>query len=194
MWYSSVMSRAFLFDALQIVSPCEVAQDRLKPNALGLYCASCNQTVYDFSSLSRAEAEMLVRERRSGRPVCAQLTLRRSDGAIRLADGYVTRGSLKESRPVAMVLATTYAAVASACSTAPSMPAAATPAVITIPAEGNKPVGEVQHGEEGENRTPALPEAPRINLTPRRVVKVAPPLEPEYGLGILHETRRGGLY
>ncbi len=93
------------------------------------HCASCDRDVHDASAFTRKELEDLIDRGEKKGTLCLHLHLRKSDGAILLADGHVSRderahGGLLSSKAsqaarVALV-GTTLVAAAAACSQEPS--------------------------------------------------------------------------
>lgn len=74
-------------------------------------------TVHDVASMTRAEVETLLEARERGERVCLHLHVRRSDGAVLVADGHVERLRLATSPPSRIVAAAMATATAmTACS------------------------------------------------------------------------------
>ena len=68
-----------LLDNVRVASPCSAAWDRMDGDERYRFCRECGKNVYNLSSLSRAEAEALVREK-EGR-LCVRF-YRRRDGTV----------------------------------------------------------------------------------------------------------------
>lgn len=109
----------------------------MEPRGEGRHCGRCDLVVHDVASLTRAEAEELVGARERGQRVCLHVHVRRTDGAILVADGHVEREPIRRGPPSRMIAAAVAAATAmTACSTnesatpePPVIVAAASPAV-----------------------------------------------------------------
>jgi len=97
------------------------------------HCARCDLTVHDVASMTRAEVEDLLEARERGERVCLHLHVRRSDGAVLVADGHVTRAHALRSPPSRMIAAAmgTMTAMTAACSST-SAPPEAPLAVIAV--------------------------------------------------------------
>lgn len=70
-------------DGLRVASPCTVSWQGMAGGDRVRHCGSCRQNVYDLSSMTRREAEALVR-RTEGR-LCVRF-FRRADGTILTKD------------------------------------------------------------------------------------------------------------
>jgi hypothetical protein len=87
---------------LGVRTPCEVSSDELVDAREGYYCQSCEKVVHELSRLTFDQAEALFRSaRRYGSRVCADMLVRRSDGAVLFADGYALPPSAKRRLPLA---------------------------------------------------------------------------------------------
>jgi hypothetical protein len=76
------MNNGFL-DDIAIAEPCSASWDDMSGDERVRFCGDCNLNVYNFSAMSRSEAEELVRTT-AGR-VCARLH-RRADGTVLTRD------------------------------------------------------------------------------------------------------------
>jgi hypothetical protein len=72
-----------LLDDLHIASPCPASWDDMEGDDRARHCGLCDQTVYDLSGLTAAQARALLR--RKGGGVCVRL-FRRADGTVLTAD------------------------------------------------------------------------------------------------------------
>jgi len=72
-----------LLESLTVAAPCPASWDDMEGNERVRFCAHCQQSVYDVSALTRAEATALV-ERTTGR-LCLRL-FRRTDGKVMTRD------------------------------------------------------------------------------------------------------------
>jgi len=89
-------------DNLTVASPCTVSWDRMLGNGRVRECADCSKQVFNISHMSRADAEVLLRERTEG--VCVRF-YRRFDGTILTADCPVgLRAKLGTSRLLSAAL------------------------------------------------------------------------------------------
>lgn len=70
-------------DDLHVASPCSVPWDSMSGNGRVRSCRSCAKQVFNISSMTRADAEVLLRERVDG--VCVRF-YRRFDGTILTTD------------------------------------------------------------------------------------------------------------
>jgi hypothetical protein len=79
-------------DNLRVATPCSVPWDSMTGNGRVRSCAQCSKQVFNISNMSRADAEVLLRERVEG--VCVRF-YRRFDGTILTTDCPVgTRGRI----------------------------------------------------------------------------------------------------
>jgi hypothetical protein len=72
-----------LLDTLIIATPCPAAWDEMQGDDRVRYCSLCQQSVFDVSAMTRADAEALVKQT-TGR-LCLRL-FRRSDGRVMTRD------------------------------------------------------------------------------------------------------------
>jgi len=70
---------ASVLDTVRTTSPCAASWDTMAGGESARFCAECRQNVYDFSKMTRAQAEALIVEN-EGR-LCARY-FRRPDGRI----------------------------------------------------------------------------------------------------------------
>jgi hypothetical protein len=105
------MSTRSLLDALKIPTPCPASWDRMTGDDRVRFCRECRLNVYTLSSMTRAEAEELLREK-EGR-VCVRY-YERADGtvltqpcpgALAAARRVVVRGAALLAGFVALLLA-----------------------------------------------------------------------------------------
>jgi hypothetical protein len=82
--YRSPVRRSLpTLDDVQIAAPCSVPWDRMQGNGRVRHCRECSKQVFNISAMSRADAEVLIRERAEG--VCLRF-YRRFDGTILTAN------------------------------------------------------------------------------------------------------------
>ena len=72
-----------LLSQVRIASPCKESWDDMVGDEHVRHCGRCDKDVYDLSSLTKDQAESLLRER--GADLCARL-YRRSDGTVLTSD------------------------------------------------------------------------------------------------------------
>ena len=72
-----------VLDELRVASPCSADWDEMAGDERARFCGKCEKNVYNLSSMSRADAESLVREK-EGR-LCVRF-FRRTDGTMLTAD------------------------------------------------------------------------------------------------------------
>jgi len=72
-----------ILDNLRIASPCTADWDEMRGDERVRFCGRCEKNVYNLSSMTRGEAEALVREK-EGR-LCVRL-YKRADGTVLTAD------------------------------------------------------------------------------------------------------------
>jgi len=104
-----------LFEALTISAPCDedLAAMEESTGAPGLFCARCTKVVHVAATMTRAE--VAARLRSSGdHPPCFALFVRKGDGAILLADGYVHPARTEKRRLPVLAVAATVALAACA--------------------------------------------------------------------------------
>jgi hypothetical protein len=75
----AMVKQEFDINSLRIASPCPVGWETMKGDERTRHCGLCSLNVYNFSEMTAAEVESLVR--RSGGRVCARM-FRRSDGTV----------------------------------------------------------------------------------------------------------------
>jgi hypothetical protein len=188
---------------LRVRTPCDVPSDVLLESKEGHYCQSCEKVVHDLSRLTFDEAESLFRSaRRHGASVCAEMLVRKTDGAILLADGYAFPPSAKRRLPLAAhSMAAAGAVMLAACANAPqpipelptvpvapiSQPSPSPIAPIPAPVAAAPPV-EPMGGSETE------PESPEPQAAPQAVSKgpAHPPPKPK-GKKPNHQMMRGDV-
>lgn len=73
----------WLLDNIEIASPCPKKWEEMQGDDTRRFCDGCGHHVYNFASMTRDEAETLLRES-EGR-LCARL-YQREDGAIKTSD------------------------------------------------------------------------------------------------------------
>jgi Carboxypeptidase regulatory-like domain len=98
------------FDRLRIASPCPVGWEQMKGNEQVRFCEQCSLNVYNFSGMTRRQAEAVVR-RTEGR-LCARF-YRRADGTIITRDCPVGLRALR--RRMARVAGAAATALMSFC-------------------------------------------------------------------------------
>lgn len=125
------MRRLPLADRLRVRTPCEapVTYAEMAGGDRSRFCASCKHDVHDVSTLTREEVEALLRSRKGGEHLCLHLHVRRSDGAVLLADGYALPAANLVRRKLADALVTMSAAALGAA----SLTACASPPVAQAP-------------------------------------------------------------
>lgn len=72
-----------LLDSITIAAPCPASWDEMDGDERVRFCSLCQQSVYDVSAMTRAEATALI-ERMTGR-LCLRM-FRRSDGRVMTRD------------------------------------------------------------------------------------------------------------
>ena len=72
-----------MLDSLRIASPCHARWEDMTGDDRARFCGQCSKHVYNFSAMTRAEVESLIREK-EGR-LCGRI-YRRRDGRILTAD------------------------------------------------------------------------------------------------------------
>src|SRR5262245_54972843 len=97
-----------LFDRLRVRTPCDVGWSNMDARGRDRHCARCEMTVHDVASMTRAEVGKLLLARTRGERVCLHLHVRRSDGAVLVADGHVEHETTRRppSRALAAAMAT----------------------------------------------------------------------------------------
>lgn len=74
-----MVKQEFDINSLRIAAPCAVGWETMKGDERTRHCDLCSLNVYNFSEMTAAEVESLLR--RSGGRVCARM-FRRSDGTV----------------------------------------------------------------------------------------------------------------
>src|SRR5262245_186390 len=103
-----------LAERLRVREPCSTSWDQVHGDERSRFCSACNKQVHNVAALTRAEAEALVLTRRPGERICLHVHVRKSDGAILLADGYAIPTRPRARRGLAVV-ATAGATALAAC-------------------------------------------------------------------------------
>ena len=88
------MSENGILDKVRIASPCHARWEDMTGSDRARFCGQCNKHVYNFSAMTRAEVESLIREK-EGR-LCGRF-YRRRDGRMLTADCQVG-GQRKRNR------------------------------------------------------------------------------------------------
>jgi len=161
------MSRS-LADALTIRTACheDVAAMRIGASGQARYCTSCESEVHTISEMTHAEVTALLAAN-EGKQLCFALLVRKSDRAVRLADGHVVPPTVARKRLPLLAVAASM-----------TMAACAPPAVARAPAL--VPVAEAPK-EVPSEPAPVAPSEP-VDESPGRGPRplvVAPEPEPE---------------
>ncbi len=122
------------------------------PSGQGSYCTSCEREVHTISEMTRAEVTALLAAN-EGKRLCFALLVRRSDRAVRLADGHVVPPTMARKRLPMLAVAASM-----------TMAACAPPAVDRAPAL--VPVAEAPKVVRSEP-APVVPSEP-VNESPGR--------------------------
>ena len=141
---------------LQVLTPCDVPAEQLVATKEGASCTSCEKVVHDLSLLTFDEAEALFRwARERGVGLCSEMSVRKRDGAVLLADGYVLpqNQSGKRRLPMTNALAAAGAVILAACADAP-------------PVVPELPTPQIQASPQPAPRAPqpAAPSAPQAAM------------------------------
>lgn len=75
-------------EALQIAAPCRADWSAMRGDECARFCRNCEKQVYNLSSMTRADAERLIRAPEG--ELCLRLS-RRTDGTVITADHPVGR-------------------------------------------------------------------------------------------------------
>ncbi len=190
---------------LRVRTPCDVPSDVLMDSEEGYYCQSCEKVVHDLSRLTFDEAEALFRSaRRHGARVCAQMLVRKADGAILLADGYASPPSAKRRLPLAAhSMAAAGAVMLAACANTPQpipeLPMASSAAPVSQPSPSPiepipAPVAAAPPPVEPMGGVETEPEFPAPQVVPQAVSKgpAHPPQKPK-GKKPNHQMMRGDV-
>jgi hypothetical protein len=105
------MKSEVLTERVRIASPCKAEWSAMEGDDRSRFCRACSKFVYDFSALTTAEIEALVRAK-EGR-VCARV-YRRRDGRMLTADCPVGHRARRRRNVVALVAAGLGFVIASA--------------------------------------------------------------------------------
>ena len=113
-----------LADALTIRTPCheDVTAMGIGASGQGRYCTSCESEVHTISEMTRAEVTALLAANEGNR-LCFALLVRKSDRAVRLADGHVVPPTVARKRLPLLAVAASM-----------TMAACAPPTVVRAPA------------------------------------------------------------
>jgi outer membrane biosynthesis protein TonB len=160
------MRRLPLVDRLRVRTPCDVAWDSMEDLGRDRHCAKCELVVHDVASMTRAEVETLLEARERGERVCLHLYVRKSDGAVLVADGHVERA---RRAPPSRMIAAAVATAMTACATAPTTAPSPLPAQVAVAPVEAAPI-------EPAPVEPAPIEAAPVMPTPQKPTKVAKPV------------------
>lgn len=164
-----------LADALTIRPPCheDVTAMGIGPSGQGRYCTSCESEVHTISEMTRAEVTALLAAN-EGKRLCFALLVRKSDRAVRLADGHVVPPAVARKRLPMLAVA---ASMTMAACTPPAMDRA--PALVPVveapkavrsepaPVAPSEPVDE----SPGRGPTPLVAPAPAHAPEPEPVAE-----------------------
>lgn len=165
------MRRLPLVDRLRVRTPCDVGWESMEDRGRDRHCARCDLTVHDVSAMTRADVETLLEARERGERVCLHLHVRKTDGAVLVADGHVEHARIAPpSRLVAAAMATATALSACASAAPPAQAVIAVAPVETAPAPPIEP-------EPTPAPEPARIEPP-VTTTPAPPVKQPAPAKP----------------
>jgi hypothetical protein len=121
--YHLFVRRLPLADRLCVREPCDMLSgwDEMPGDERTRFCGSCQRDVHDVSRLTRDQVETLLRAH-DGARLCVRLRVRRTDGAILLADGHAhpSRQLATRSRMGALAISATAALTACTSQTAPA--------------------------------------------------------------------------
>ncbi len=164
-----------LSDALKIATPCDRDVAAMEDAASGRakYCASCEREVHTIAEMTRAEVVSLLAAN-EGQPLCLSLLVRRTDRAVRLADGHVhpTRIGRPPSARLPLLAAAASMTFA-AC--APPGPATPTPALVPVERGPAVPSEPAPVAIVPEPPPPPEPPAPPAEPTPVVTAEPTPP-------------------
>jgi len=83
--YRAAAHRALpLLDNVQVATPCEASWDSMRGNGRVRFCTRCSKKVFNLSAMSRADAEVLLRQH-VGAGLCVRF-YRRLDGTVMTTD------------------------------------------------------------------------------------------------------------
>lgn len=167
-----------LSDALKIATPCDRDVAAMEDAASGRakYCAFCEREVHTIAEMTRAEVVALLAAN-EGQPLCLSLLVRRTDRAVRIADGHVHPTRIGRSPSARLPL---LAAAASMTFAACAPPGPATPTPELVPVERG-PVVPSEPAPVAIVPEPPRPEPPAPPAEPTPLVTAEPtptPLEP----------------
>ena len=149
-----------LLDQVRVASPCKADWNEMLGDERVRFCLSCEKNVYNLSSMTKDDAESLLRER-LGNDLCVRF-YQRTDGTILTADCPV---GVKKRRRKKLALAVAGAgALAAAAATSfmarRTCSLGATQGEVTAVAGGMMYEGEGQHVEVKGDPSPVPPVAP----------------------------------
>ena len=155
--------------------PCPEDWDRLSPEERGHFCATCQTKVWDISSMTKAEADTLVREQAGD--LCVSYRERADGSVIYKPEPVVPAQRLLRRLPAAaglslMLAACTPTSGEKDAGPSEDKPAAAEPAAPTPEAQP-EPKPEADAPTEAKPEAEATPEDPPApaELPPERMVK-----------------------
>ena len=159
-----------MLDNIRIASPCSARWEDMTGDERARFCGQCNKHVYNFSSMTQAEVESLIREK-EGR-LCGRI-YRRRDGRVLTADCEVgVERKRNRIRQVCGVLASFMMFILGGCSRRSPEGSPEVTGKIAAPQMGTPRMGDVY--------VPPPTNQPRALLGEMAVVTNAPPqMRPE---------------
>lgn len=101
-------SQFISLESIEIATPCRADWNKMSGDERSRFCRSCAKNVYNFSAMTREEAERLILEKEGN--LCVRLH-RRSDGTVITSDCPVGLQSARQSRKVWRAVAAAVAGV-----------------------------------------------------------------------------------
>ena len=192
-----------LAEALRVKTPCTEGWDTMAAHGeRARHCVACVRTVHDVAKLTRAEAISLVEARSRGESVCVHLHVRRTDGAILLADGHAFRHEARAEASRFLPFVAAGAAALVACGEAlppavpelvpvtspsapiPRAPIAAAPALPVAPPATPEPASPETPPSTGDSPVVTLEPIKPVSTKASRAAKkaAAKPPQPVYDI------------
>ena len=154
-----------VLEDIRVASPCAVKWDDMVGNAHERHCAQCDQSVYNLSSFTRAQAQALVVDKQG--KLCVQF-FRRTDGTILTAD---CPDGVRKRRRKRRTLATAFSAL-SAMSAAAALSGGNPPPAPLRQADALRPPPKRAAAQpSAEPVAEAAPEPPVRGKKKSRIVK-----------------------
>src|SRR5262245_20061225 len=150
-------------DAITVAAPCTVPWETMRGDDRKRYCEQCRLNVYDFSRMTRGEAEAMLRAA-EGQRVCGRL-VRRADGTLVTRDcGRVRAAIERRTRWIRTAAATMLGAIGlGGCHSGPPFGGSTVTTGVIAPKNWQPPPPQPPKPEQVPTPPPPAPAPPPTN-------------------------------